>query len=733
MQEALDDDSVFPKLSTIYNLPMIPMVSVGRDDDLDGVDPFFLAKQAERLSAAGICVDFSGMVRPSMSGIARWLRRAASVFTRQSLSLCVRLTDVLQYRPGLSEALAMLPAVQLAAPVDSLMYRLTSAERNVLPLARVRVDGKSLSEAAQITIPTAAFRRDPVEVQVAQLEQKGREAFEAGDYHAAISSWESWEELEAWNPEPPMLLGDAHVRAKDWTKALRCYDRSLELDPTQVKLAIRRTRLLEGMGRMEDAIASINLYARLFPEDHRVTCAQARCLHDAGRDGEARALLDAVLARDPQCLDAIGLRFLVSRDPGELRTALDVFHRVARTPGLDLAIMGVITENELLSRPGAHGLADFVDALAGSSTNDAVIAAGRRLRPPAHTIAASDGMDSLSQAWHVEGGTAGVEQKTIRLGVDNTHKEVCLRLLGSERLREAFVEATIEDCVGSFWLYARRNQHQYVRFGIDDLTERVHLQVWRESRIVSQISESWDGAGSPATLRLEIRADGAVGYVDGKRVCTAPEAIPRGMGLGWLGASVWSLDYGRAGVMLSELKAGPLPLRLTMLPALTTDADVDTALSTLRASISDLTAVCPQWFTVQSDGAWRETDTPDRRLLCLFAKYHRKHLLPVAHVPAGPEIKLQDILAASKTGNGDGVILLFSAMPTPATLNALDEELNTSNAIVIAMALRDEGAMLRGLGAARNYFPGQRATQPIQVIEGVEHTSPKPSVHLFQP
>src|SRR5690606_1880369 len=96
----------------------------------------------------------------------------------------------------------------------------------------------------------------------------------------------------------------------------------------------------------------------------------------------------------------------------------------------------------------------------------------------------------------------------VRLRVDSGRSEVAARLLGSERLRDAFIEAAIRDIRGHFWVYARRTENQLVRFGFEN-PDRMHLQVWKDGRMLLNQSKAVSIApGASIRLRMEIRGTG---------------------------------------------------------------------------------------------------------------------------------------------------------------------------------------------------------------------------------
>ncbi len=712
---------LFGKLSDIYGFNVTPEVRLVRDHDLVNLDPEQLAQDVEDMRMDGICVNLSGVAAPSVSGIESWVQKACTACGEKGQSVFVRLPDVLQYRAGLRSVLTAIPMAQIVAPAGSRMFLAAESAGDVVALKEVPPleAGAPLPTYVQIADASTNILQQSDEAKALRFERDGHAAFTANDYRGAIEVWGKWRRIDPHNPRPLMLMGDAHSRCGEADAALQCYDRSLDLDPGQVKLAIRRVELLQSIGRSDDARESLNLYARLFPHDDRIMRAQAEWLRRRGRNEEARVLAREIVARSPDDVEMLVFLLSVSQSQEDRSRVIGDFARLAADKAMHYVLIDAIRRHQLLSLSDSQTFVAIVEMLVRESSDERVVAMATNLRPPLRVVDECFGSDGLSDVWRVAGGTTACEEGALHMGVMPNRKEAYLQMQGSERLKEAFVEATITALSGSFWLYSRRSPDHYVRFGIDESTERVHLQVWRRGRIVSQSSVSWQSSKSTFRMRLETRRSGAIAYLDGQCLFPAPEAIPDDLGFGWTGASVWSLDVGRAEVKLASLSAGPLPLRLALLPAVTSEKMMDDMIAALRPGVRHMSAICPRWYSVNAQGEWQSSGDKDDRLLRLFAKYNRTLLLPVVDVPAGVAVRVDELLSACESGNGNGVIVNFEVMPSGDALDELEDGLRMKAAMVIAIAMGGEKtAEIRCLGAARDFLPGTDGLQQIHIEAG---------------
>jgi predicted Zn-dependent protease len=122
----------------------------------------------------------------------------------------------------------------------------------------------------------------------------------------AMACLNHWLERDPNNVRALELRGQTFVTGKGVVRGVEDYRRALELDPGREQT---RWHLVEGLlalGGYEEAVGHLELIARRTPDDPKVASMLARCYNFLGRRAEARALLDAALARHPD--DGLCLR-----------------------------------------------------------------------------------------------------------------------------------------------------------------------------------------------------------------------------------------------------------------------------------------------------------------------------------------------------------------------------------------------------------------------------------------
>jgi Tfp pilus assembly protein PilF len=86
---------------------------------------------------------------------------------------------------------------------------------------------------------------------------------------------------------------------------LACLDRALHARPGEARWWVRRGVLLQGLGRLEDALASHERAAAEQPGDAEAHFQQGHVLHFLGRDDEVIACMDRALALKPDAPGAL--------------------------------------------------------------------------------------------------------------------------------------------------------------------------------------------------------------------------------------------------------------------------------------------------------------------------------------------------------------------------------------------------------------------------------------------
>jgi len=226
----------------------------------------------------------------------------------------------------------------------------------------------------------------------------------------------------------------------------------------------------------------------------------------------------------------------------------------------------------------------------------------------------------------------------------------------------------------------------------------------------------WYRQPGMARLRLELRGDGAFGYVDGALAFNAPLAIPQDMGLGWWGFAPWSQQPGAAGAIVRQLQGGPLPVQIGILTG-TDDLPADT-IQRLKSRMRALSALAPPWYRQQDDGAIAELKPQAHMDLRLLCRYYRVRLLPSLAVSDPHRLDFGRLIELAHANRFDGLTLLVTRMPDPAWLAAAEESLLNTSLTIMVMLLDENqpAALVREICAHVGLFPTPRRTATLPVI-----------------
>lgn len=556
------------------------------------------------------------------------------------------------------------------------------------------------------------------------LRQEGWNAFNAGDFTNAVKAWTQWHALEPENADPLSLVGDVYLHTGDIDQAMKYYRRSLDIYPGQIELAMRCARLLDtAAGQSGPARDLLNFYARIFPNNSMVTLAQAAWLVRRRRYDEARSLAQQVIADGADKSDADKLQALTLMHgllPGmrERFDNLRAMLAIADHPGMAGALASNIREHDLLIHPESWMLLNFLARAADRAKTPEQRQFFNSLLPR-RTLAIEEFRHGrMSRDWAASKDENLLQDGRLILNTAVQQSEVALRLVRSESMPNGFVETLIENSRGFFWIYARRGSGNMTRFGFDE-DGRIYLQLWINGQLLVNYNRVWYRQPGMARLRLELRGDGAFGFVDNTPAFNAPLSIPYDMGLGWWGFAPWSQQPGAAGAVVRQLQGGPLPVRIGI-PAAGPDESPDDNIQRLKGRMHELSALAPGWYRQQENGAIAEIKTNanlDLRLLC---RYYRVRLLPSVAVGDPRRLDLGQLINLAHSNRIDGLTLLVKKMPDPAWLESAEAALlNTS--LTLMVVLLDENqpsALAREICAHVGLFPAPRRTLTLPVIEG---------------
>lgn len=699
------DMELYRLLARVNHLSLNPQIVLSDEAALNRTAPTVLAERAKREKLDGLLVNMSEMRDVSLPAIASWLRQCATSMAEGGAKLLIRLPQALETRAQIHSLLAVVPNAKVVVTAGSPV----EAEAATRPGQIVRSEPvpppPEDEELPLFYMIPAAGDDDTIESQEAKssrLQQEGLAAYLDAQYDRAVKIWSDWRAMESDNPKASMLIGDALVRAGDLRGAAREYDRSLDLDPGQISLAVRRAGLSTSLEETDKAIELLNLYARLFPGNPDILLAQARWLNDNNRGEEAAVVARMLVEFDPANVEALTMLLRFTKSGEEYRDIMDRVVASGAKPENHLPLAQAAWKYELTCMQGAEPLISLIRNIAKSTKDPRVAELVNRMNPIAEPAVETFADGQISARWWVEGGrlVPGVNGGAV-FASGETYSEGSLRLLGSLHLRNVYIEADVGRARGNFWLYSSRTADHMARFGFTD-AGYLHLQVWRGGRLLGERKMEWKPpAEGRVRLRMEANGDGIMGYIDGRAAFGARVQLPSDVGTGWAGLSVHAVERGKASAELFGLTAGASPARLGVLAPVASTAEADAQLALVREDVANLTALCPAWYTIQPDGRWASAQLEDRRIYDIFARYHRIWLTPFVDCQSPSAVLPQDLEARAAEASIDGFILMFKEWPGDEWVVSMRDRMRESKLRILVVSVDATGRSARVRPIAR--------------------------------
>ncbi|MDD4019399.1 MAG: tetratricopeptide repeat protein, partial [Kiritimatiellae bacterium] len=523
------------------------------------------------------------------------------------------------------------------------------------------------------------------EARYEELRQKGFDAFTAGEYKKAVEAWEAWFKQDSRSAEAMSLIGDAWLRLNEPEKALEAFSQSLDINPGQMNLAIRHSRLLEQLNRLDESADILNVYARAFPDSPAVTIAQAQWLDRHRQRNEACRVMKDLVARHPDNIEARLIFQTMLDEPADRYANMQELLMIGR--GSETHLFGFgrdIFAAELLAIPEASVFFDFVRDTANKVSNKKTRALFQGFLPLTNAVAENFVTDKLSDNWIAFGGfrPSAFGRYELRAGSDMS--EAFLRLKKSELLRDGYLEATLDETAGMFWLYARRSTRSMVRFGFDD-EGYIRIQSWFNSELRTYDSRPWLRPPGTVRLKLEVRGDGAVGYVNDLPVFTTPLVIPQDVCYGWWSIAPFAPELGLARARIARIECGPLTPTILFVPPKLQPDGIRKALDGVRTHVRDMSALAPFAFTQLPDGTIPTEPEVDLSAFRMFCTFHRLRLMPVVDLAYFSETLpkvLTDLILKHRLV---GMILRVRTPPDAAWYQKMEEALEKTTADFIVL------------------------------------------------
>jgi tetratricopeptide (TPR) repeat protein len=537
-----------------------------------------------------------------------------------------------------------------------------------------------------------AYRRD------------GYLAYQEGQYDEAIKQWGLWLAEDPSSAEALALIGRAYVQKDEPTEALDYYTRSLEVNPGQINLVIRRAELLEKLDRNQEAREQLNLYARVFPENPDILIAQAQWLDRHKRRMEARSMLETLVEEAPANLSARLALLNMQEEPRERYNTMREVLNLGRSPDAHVPFGHSLLGMEMLTFPESGVFFDFIrqQARRGEGTKQQVLY--ESFLPLTNRVTDDFASGQLSDGWIASGGIRTLNQGRYELRAAIDQSETYLRLRRSELMRDGFLEVVMDETHGFFWIYARRSSRAMVRFGFDQ-EGNIHLQAWHEGNMMANMTRPWIRPPGALKMRMEIRGDGARGFVNDLEIFDAPLEIPEEVAYGWWGVAPFAFDLGIARVRIIRMDCEPLPTTMVLLPP----GDPEEQITQLRPYVGGMSALMPAWIFQNPDGTIPDRIPSNSGTLRMFSSFHQIRLLPVIDLSYDGNVDPVQVVELIQRYNLPGATIKRRTPPPKEWMDTLREALEAAPANVIV--LQTESA-LWDIPEAEEELRGQLVARP---------------------
>ena len=687
-------------LARTNKMRIMPQVQVRDASLLRKVSPEEVVSRVSESDVQGLYVDASVCTPEQVTPLVEWLVKLNAVLREKKLQLVLRLPGSVEKLPSAGSILQVLPGVMVAGDFQYPPFDLKNDQ--VLGITRVlpSTSDETLSLYYQLSAVLPAYNDVSPDTKKEALRQKGFDNFTAGDYKGAIRFWEEWSQADPRSAEAHALIGDAWMRLNESEKALDAYAQSLDINPGQMDLAIRQSRLLEQLNRMDDSADILNVYARAFPDSPSVTIAQAQWLVRHSQRNEAREVIRSLVKRHPENIEA---RLILQTMLDESEERYKNMHDLLEIgKGSESHLFGFgrdIFSAELLAIPESSVFFDFVRESAEKAPNKKTRELYQSFLPLTSKVVENFVADKLSDNWVSFGGFRPTAYGRYELRTGSDMAEAYLRLKKSELLRDGYLEVTLDESSGSFWIYARRSTKSMVRFGYDD-EGYIRIQSWYNGELRTYESRPWMRPPGTVRLRLEIRGDGVAGYVNDKPVFTTPLNIPQDVCYGWWSIAPFSPELGLARARIARIECGPLSPTIMFVPSMSS-GDLREVLDMIRLQVSGLSVVAPIAFTQLPDGTVPDDPEIELSAFKMFCTFHRLRLMPVVDLAYFSDTLPEHLAQLILKHRLAGLVLRVRNMPAAGWYQKMEKmlEKTTSDFIVIQQensywpVVQTEGAM----------------------------------------
>ncbi len=692
----------------IHGWDVIPHVTLKQSQALNGWTPEQVLTLIESTKSDGILFRLDDGAHWPESRLVDWGRNLAETLKTRGYRLLIRLPMLATGPMPVTASLGRVPDIQWVTTVDG------TPDRQRGDAVEIRVPAPDSEVDLQMVYDLFDTDRDRSADDERQQLQHQRDQAEAlygrGEYEDAISLWFDWHERAPGHPTPLRRIGDALQRLGYHTESIEFYRQSLDRDPGNIDLAILMADWLDATGKHDEARNLLFTYDLLFPNHPSILLAQAIWFHRHKHFDQSRSRVERLLEQRPDHFKGLLIMAQLAPDASQRRSAMEHLLRVTETPEQRRQILQGIRDADLLVLPEAEVLLPLLNR-AAADDDSATAKILDQLRPRDTMTTATAETLPTQTAWRVDGGTLQTERGRIRVKADPGREDVLLRLNGTERWHDVFVEADLAEQRGEFWLTARRSHDHMIRFGFDADGESLRLQVWRirdgESRLLNNQSHPWRLPEGGARLRLEVRGSGATGYIDGEPWGVHAVALAEDISPGWVAFSARSINPGNAEMTLRRISAGPIFPVVARFDEPRESGKTDRLAERLHGLTSQINTLSPSGFSIDANGRWSSVSDEKNGFSRLFARYHAFRLAPHVQVDPAATLHAANILQASAVHQTDGFVLEFDQPPDKNMIDKLDRDLGDLNIHVILLIHRNGSINMRGIGRSRLLLPGE--------------------------
>jgi tetratricopeptide (TPR) repeat protein len=671
-------------LAKLNKFKIYPFLSIRDASYLKRISVDDIMKDLDTFQVDGLYVDARDCHVNQMADLLEWLMKLKSRFNTTQYQLVLRLPVAAEGMASIGNMIKQLEGVILAGEFVRPLFGL-SWEKMIGTLS---VEPESGGGPLALYYQISDQIGDDVspEARADVFRQKGFDVFALGEYEQAIAAWAQWSKITPQSSDPYALIGDAYLRMNRLNDALESYTKSLDLNPGQVDLAIRRSSLLEKMGRTDEQAEMLNLYARIFPETSSLMIAQAKWLLANKRRTEATGLMRKLVKERPEEIDARQILQGMLEEPQERYQNLRDLVTLVKKGGTSLYGFGhILLSTDLLA---TRESAIFFSTIREASTN-VQSRLSRQLYSeflPLETIINEQFQEGhVSDKWISFGTSINPNSGArfeLRAGSDMA--EAYLRLKKSDLMRDGFMEVDLDESVGFFWIYARRSSSAMIRFGFDD-EGFLRIQSWVNGVIRSSDSRSWMRPPGTMNIRLEVRGEGARGFINGKPAFSTSIVVPNELRYGWWSVAPFSPELGMAQAKIRRIAAGPLPTTVLIVPPMQ-DAQASQFLDQVRPSAHQLSAVAPAIYLQKQDGTIEENKQFPVQMIRMFVTYHRLRYIPIIDASYFSELDIDLLIDLITRAQLSSLCICVRHMPSEDWFKAVEKALEKTSANLLVIA-----------------------------------------------